>query len=68
MFNEIYDDRHFNVYWGIDQGVEPLAMVFWMYRTFNQCGHEAGFWNVHVSNKVIDRNEKADAANEAADL
>ena len=39
VFNEIYNDRHYNVGYGIDNGVEAVAMLFWLWRTIETCQH-----------------------------
>ena len=50
-FNEVFD-IYYNIGYGIDIGVEPIATAFWAWRTITTCSHQAGFWNIKVSTEV----------------
>jgi hypothetical protein len=39
VFNERFQDQFYNIGYGIDNGVEAVALMFWMWRSIETCSH-----------------------------
>ena len=67
-WNEIYDDFHFNLWFGIDNGIEMLGMAFWAYRTIDVCLHQSGYWSVVEGTRMLQEESDKHQADENAQM